>query len=134
MTRSLGQVPVIEWGITSFGNSSRCQLGYVRLEGVSIVIDERIPTSIVGEPQAPDEERGHLPTGDRVVGTVLVIEWGITSLGDSASCQPFDICVEEVISWYVDEPWGGRHLEDGRHRDNGNLCCVTVGYRDAQNV
>ena len=87
----VGTVPVVGRRIAALGHSSSCQLVDVVLEGVAVIIDEQVTTTVVGVTQSPHQESRHLASRDEIVGTVPVVGRRIASFGDPLSCDPLDI-------------------------------------------
>ncbi len=94
--------PVVGRRVTSFGHPGRGEFVDVVLEKVAVVVEEQVAATVVGVTQRPDQECGHLASGDKVVGTEQV-RCCVTASGDPLVCEPFDVELER-IAIVVGEP------------------------------
>jgi hypothetical protein len=104
------------------GYPGRAQSVDRKLEHRTVVIDEQVPTTVVGEPERADQKSGHLLTSHQAFAAVAVVGRGIAAHGDSCSLdQVCGALVEEAVIIYEEVAPTVVGIVEGAGQEHGHL-------------
>src|SRR5690606_5603998 len=88
--------PRIRRRIAPTGHTRRRQTIDITLEHARVVIDELVPTTVIGVTQRTHQERRHLTTSHVIVRAEPIVDGWIAATSDPLGGQPLDIRLEHM--------------------------------------
>jgi hypothetical protein len=117
-----GAEPVVGGRVARLGYPGGAEPVDRKLEHRTVVIDEQVPTTVIGEPERADQEGGHLLTTHQALAAVSVVRRGIAALGHSCSLDPVSgVLVEERVIVYEEVASTVVGIVEGAGQEHGHL-------------
>ncbi len=96
-------VPIVGWGIASSGDTGRCHSVYVSFENGGVVVDEEVPTSVVGVSHCSNQESSHLLSGYLSFRAEACVVRRVASSCDSRCSKLFEVSLRNRSVDYYGE-------------------------------